>query len=222
MPVSDNILQIKNIFDSENKRLHDKENSINDVVDSKERLIQLNTNYIERNAQYQKMVIAIIIGLAIILIIKYISDYTPIPSNIFSLIIIIVLITVGIYCFNIYLVLINRDPMDYEKLNISPPKIMSPSQINDALNKSSKDFNLLSNLDLGLCAGSSCCSTGTKWDISGQVCIDEGTTNEPFEPLLKVNSNDFKHLYQTNGDLKNIKQIKQFSINEFDDYSSYK
>lgn len=197
------------IINNETARLNKKKQSVDDVITSKERMIQLNNNYIERMAQYQKMMIALIIGLAIWFVIFLINRVIPIPSAIFTLILIIVFVVIGIYCFNVYLVIINRDPMNFDKLNIVPPVTTNLTKTDT---NSNGDVNLLGALNLGLCYGSSCCSTGTVWDISAQLCVD--VDNDSFEPRLKVNSNNFR--------VENQNIVNKFSPSEFETYSIYK
>lgn len=232
---------MQEIIKNENIRLNKKQESINDAITSKKRMIHLNNNFIERKTQYQKMLIAIIIGLAIYFILYVIDRYLPIPDAIFFLILFITFIGIGIYCFNIYLIIINRDRMDFDKLYIIPPVTISSTQSQDASNGqlSNGSMDLLGNLNLS-CLGSACCSSGTTWDISAQLCIKN---NEAFTPILEINFDNFKIITQ-NSDFEqflkknNIKtnntqrpylknnrlseKISVFSPSEFDNYSIYK
>jgi len=200
------------IIKDETDRLNKKKQSVNDVLTSKERMIQLNTNYIERNAQYQKMLIAIIIGLAVYIVIYLISKIIPIPNIVFTLILIITFTVIFIYCFNIYLVIVNRDPMDFDKINKPPPVTLTATQINKALESniagsSTGNSDLLANLNMGNCAGSSCCSTGTVWDISAQLCVEGFKSMSMDEPVYRV--------------VNQTINTKIYTPNEFDNYSIY-
>jgi hypothetical protein len=215
--VSENILKQQNkidtIIDDEIKRLDSKKQSIDDIIDSKERMIQLNTNFIERKQEYQKMMIALIIGLAICIILYTINNIVPIPSVISSLILIITFAGVFIYCFNVYLVILSRDKMDFDKVNLKPPVIDSKDLGQSA---DIKTDDLLGYLTAGLCFGSSCCSDTTIWDASMSLCIDKPVSSkETFVPLLKVNSDSFKIINQ------NASSPQFFSPHEFDNYSIY-
>ena len=204
---------MQKIVIDENTRLNKKQESINDAITSKKRMIQLNNNFIERKAQYQKMLIAIIIGLAIYFVLYVIDRYLPIPDAIFFLILIITFIGIGIYCFNIYLIIINRDQMDFNKLNIAPPVTISSTQSQDASNAqlSNGNMDLLGSLQLS-CLGSSCCSAQTKWDVSAQLCIDG------FTPMLEINN---EQVLKKNN-IKISEKVSVFSPSEFDNYSIYK
>jgi hypothetical protein len=219
--VAENILEktlekqseMNTIITDEMNRLESKKNTVDDIVDSKERMIQLNTNFIERKQEYQKMMIALIIGLAICIILYTINDAFPIPSVITSLILIITFAGVFIYCFNVYLIIVNRDNMDFEKVYMKPPIIDSKD-----LGQSStvKSGDLLGYLTAGICFGSSCCSAETVWDVSSSLCVDKPVSStESFDPLMKVNPNSFKIISQT------TITPKYFSPDEFEIYSIY-
>lgn len=211
--------QVKTIVDEETKRLETKKQTMSDMVDSKERMIQLNTNVIERKQEYQKMMIAVIIGLAICVIVYTVNKTIPIPSVISSLILIITFSGVFIYCFYVYLVMINRDRMDFEKIHMKPPIIYEKDL---GQSKTIQNGDLLGYLTAGMCFGSNCCSDQTVWDASMSLCIDKPITTsdasgtiEHFDTLLKVNANSFKVVNQTKS------SPSFFSPYEFDSYSVY-
>jgi hypothetical protein len=223
--------QMNTIVDEEMKRLETKKHNMSDMVDSKERMIQLNTNIIERKQEFQKMTIALIIGLAICIIVYTVNKTVPIPSVISSLILIITFAGVFIYCFNVYFGMIQRDRMDFEKIYLKPPVIQEKDL---GQSKAVTNGDLLDYLTAGLCFGSSCCSDQTVWDSSMSLCIDKptvattdpsaarvttdpsgGVTSEHFDTLLKVNANSFKVVHQTTS------SPRFFSPYEFDSYSVY-
>jgi len=232
---------MQKIINNENTRLDIKQKSINDAITSKERMIELNANYTKRKTQYQKMMIAIIIGLVIYFTVYIIDSILPIPDAIFFLILITTFVGVAIYCFNIYLIMVNRDPIDYDKLNIAPPPTLSSAQIQTASNSnlSTGNMNLLGDLNILTCLGSSCCSTGTIWDVDAQLCLKDRDTFTPvlkiklenfkittqdteLDNFLKNKSSNFKIVNKKNGDSQSIFSPSVFSPNEFDSYSLYK
>jgi len=216
-PVGDAILEkqnyIKTILDNEKERLNIKKQSIDDINISKERMIQLNTNYNERQQQYQKMLIATVIGLAICMVIYFVNKLITIPDIVYSLILIVTVTIVIIYCFNIYLTIINRDPMDFDKIRTIPPVTLTDSQKSQAIatniaGSSNGNSDLLS--QMGYCMGSSCCDgASTKWNAQTGLCT------ESFEPLIKISSSNFKIVNQNNN-------ISKYTPSEFELYSIYK
>jgi hypothetical protein len=216
--VSENVLEKQNqmnkIIDQEMARLDSKKSTVDDIVSSKERMYQLNTNFIERKQEYQKMMIALIIGLAICIILYTVNNFLPIPSVLITLILIVTFAGVFIYCFNVYLVIVNRDRMDFQKIDTTPPVIDTKNQ-----GQSTGGGNLLDGINMGMCLGSSCCSEETTWDVSAQLCVPAASATtgrrDGFEPLLKVDSNSFKNVSQT------VFLPQHFSLNEFEKYSVY-
>lgn len=185
------------IVDNETERLNKKEQNINDLVASKERAIQLNMNYIQRKEEYRKMMICLIIGLSVILAVVILKMFLPIPSVVVSLCVIVVFAVVAIYSFQIYVQINNRDDMDFEKIKMNPPSVLSSTQIQHQLVENRKissanGVNIFSTMDLGLCIGSACCSSDTVWDVSGQMCKpnpkENFTTNDKFQPILTNSS----------------------------------
>lgn len=210
--VSDNTLQKQTqmdvIIQDETKRLENKQNTVSDMIDSKERMIQLNSNFIAIKQEYQKMMIAILIGLAICIILFIVNNFVPIPSVITTVILIITVAGVLIYCLSVYTVIVNRDHMDFEKIKMKSPIIPVEQQ-----GQRYGSMNLLNSLTAGMCIGSSCCSPSTEWDLSNSLCAIKSA--ETFEPLLKVNADSFNVVNQ------NSKLPLSFTPNEFVDYSSY-
>jgi hypothetical protein len=196
--IENNQTKMITIVDNETNRLTKKEQNINDLVASKERAIQLNMNYIQRKEQYRKMMIYLIIGLSVILAVVILKMFLPIPSAVVTLCVIVVFAVVAIYSFQIYVQINNRDDMDFDKIKMKPPSVLSSTQIQNQLAENSKissanGVNILSSMDLGLCIGSACCSNNTVWDVNGQVCKHKPTsetfvTNDKFQPMLTNSS----------------------------------
>ena len=191
---------MKDIIDAETSRLQIKERSINELTDSKKRMIQLNNNFIERKEQYTKMLIAVVIGLAIFLFLRIIGLIIPIPGFLINTILIIIILTVLFYCYRIYMVLLSRDKLDFEKINTTPPLVLSREQIQSNLDANAKKGNLLGTINLGLCQGSDCCDVGTEWDISNQHCISKNNINiQGFQLMSNTENANLKTMCKMRG-----------------------
>jgi hypothetical protein len=160
---------MKKIVDDETTRLNAKETSVNEVVSSKKRMIDLNDNYIQRTREYTKMVIAIVIGLAIWLFLVVLNNFSPIPDGIFTITLILLFSFISIYCLQIYFKILSRDRLDFNKIEVAPPKKLSPEELEKQTAENKKNGNLFGGLDGG-CIGSLCCDDGTKWDSTTQTC----------------------------------------------------
>lgn len=174
--------EMNDIISFEQSRLAQNEQNINDLVNSKERAIQLNMNYIQRKKEFKKILIGFIIALAIVMVFVVLKIYLPIPSSVITLVTIVVFSVFGIFSFNTYVKIQNRDEMDFDKVKMKSPNVLSSVQIQNQLMDNSKisksGTDVLSSNDLGLCSGSACCANGTVWDVSGQICVKEHFTTE--------------------------------------------
>jgi ABC-type multidrug transport system fused ATPase/permease subunit len=213
--------EMNKIITDETNRLKQKENSINELTDSKKRLIQLNTNFIERKEQYKKMVIAVVIGLAVYLAVYFIGTYVPLPETLVTFILVVTITVIIIYCLRIFAVMNNRDKMDYEQVSFIPPVTMTPAEISSQLGKNKTAAmtggNLLSALDLGLCVGSSCCSADTVWDAETQKCKD---ATPPAQSSFTTMGNAETSAFKENGLISG--NTGYFAPSEYDGYSPYR
>ena len=153
--------QMSNIVNEESARLATKQQSIATAVESQNRLITLNENYSKRYAEYIKIILALAFGLAIIVIL--------IIFHVSSGLITIAAIGVGsfvlIYITFVYSNISSRDNVYFDELNMN--SMSTPASASAPAHDTSG--NLLDLLDLS-CFGSSCCSTGTAWDVTSQLC----------------------------------------------------
>lgn len=205
---------MKDIIDAETSRLQTKERSINELTDSKKRMIQLNNNFIERKEQYTKMLIAVVIGLAIFLFLRIIGLILPIPGFLMNIIFIIIILTVSFYCYQTYVILLSRDKLDFEKINTTPPLVLHREQIQSNLDANVKKGNLLGTINLGLCQGSDCCDAGTEWDVSNQHCVSKNNVIQGFQLMSNTENANLKTRCKMSG-------TSSYIPNEEDHYYFY-
>lgn len=159
---------INNILTMENNRLKDKKQNIDSAIIGQKRLLQINDSYRKRQTAYIKVIIVIIVALLLIFTLRFLStNFTLIPEVIYYLLFItliagtIIYVTLLIYNIN------NRDPLNFDQLNLARPNIMptvvpilpSPTPIYpNANNKLDQCINIEGDKE---CIGSSCCLPGT-------------------------------------------------------------
>lgn len=172
---------VNNIVTTETTRLEEKKRSMEDIINSKKRAIELNENYAEKTHEYTKIIILFVIGLAIWIALILINNYLfPLPDWLVTTVLICVFLVIIFISLNIYLKILSRDKMDFNKIDINPPATLTQDQIANQINlaqkQSQKGGNLFdtTNVKGAECVGSTCCSTGTKWDVTKQSCIKEG------------------------------------------------
>ena len=160
--------QVKTILKQEKVRLLEKKKSIDLATESQNRLITLNENYNKRMLEYIKMIIVIALSLAIIAIMVGFS----VASNIVIIVSIIILSFSSIYCFATYVRMQGRDNIYFDEMKLTDLEevITNTGTVTGASGKSTVNSS-----SYFKCYGSDCCSKGTSWDASTELCIPSKT-----------------------------------------------
>jgi len=136
---------VNTILTNEHSRLEEKKQSVDNAYSSQQRAIYMNDNIQKKYNAYSKILIAVVIGAAILFALSFLQSYVPfIPSSIFVISYIIIISTVAIYSINIYRDIQRHERLDYDRLYMKP---MSASDRMD----SSGDFSYNLQLAMGLC-----------------------------------------------------------------------
>jgi len=188
------------ILDKEKERLNLKKEKIDAALDGKQRILDLNESYRARNADYIYLLAYFVLTLAVLLVISKVVKIFAISSSISDIIYIIILSISFIYIYLQYLDISSRDSLYYDKLNLKPPKILTPEEIaqqtlkNQEAAKYSNVSDLLGTINVGGCVGPLCCSGDTIWDANNSVCVKGSafTTLENINEFIQPNSpNEF-------------------------------
>lgn len=164
------------IVDTEKKRLELKKQSIDGALVSRDRAVIMNDSYRQRYVLYTKMMVIFVFGLAIFIAAVLLGQYFPIiPPFVITLVCAIDIIIVLFSCYFIYLEVIQRNPLNFNELNLDGPTVLSPDQIKATQANAQKSGDLLGSLNLGQCVGVACCSDGTVWDASNSYCVPNST-----------------------------------------------
>lgn len=222
--------KVKSIIDTEKDRLLLKKQSIDTALSGKKREIELNDSYQKKQAEYNKIKIAWVFALAIYVLITVLKNHFPvIPSFVNELILIINFVAVSIYTINIFIEILRREKINFNKLNLAPPTIVQTVAKKD----SGRESDLLKGMNLYGCVSSYCCSEGTKWDSDMSKCVHDAeydpnkttneTTNETTpETTVPVEPEQFTTLLGNIGLNKrriNIDTVKENYANEYENYS---
>lgn len=151
--------EMSDIVNDESKRLSTKEQSIATAISSQNRLTTLNENYIKKYREYFKMISSIVVGLAIIAIFIFLRA----SAGIITIVVLIVGSLVCVYCAMVFVDISSRDNVYFDELNMG--SLSNPVSGRDT---SGNTLNF-SGISLS-CYGSACCSTGTVWDSTSQLC----------------------------------------------------
>ena len=162
------------IFIKEKERLDAKAQEIATASTGQKRVIQLNESYRKRTAAYTKAVVAIVMALAVVVILKVVQGYIPIPEVVLTLVYILLLSLSILYAAYVVLEVINRDKTNYDRLDVPPPVI--PTEYDNERNKNAAAGmgDLLGTLP-GMCIGDNCCAPGTVYDSDEGKCCPAAT-----------------------------------------------
>jgi predicted PurR-regulated permease PerM len=188
---------VNTIVDTEMNRLNQKQQSIDSALTTQKRMLLMNDSYLKRQKVYLRIMVAIVIGLVILLLCKFLSAYFGDDENtnvLIAMVSILVIVAVIIYCGWAYVMMLRRDPIYFDQLHYLPDnKPITLTGKNDVQLISAPNTNVINT-----CIGSACCSqmSGTVWDISTNACIKEGFAS--------------------------VKRTRPYEQNEMDNYSMYK
>ena len=225
---SNNVLthqeDVADIVDTEKDRLLIKKQSIDNALVGKKRAIELNDSYQKKQAEYNKIKFAWVIALAIsvILVISK-KTFVFLPSFIFDLFTILVLLGASIYTISILVEVSRREKINFNKLDLPDPAARTAAELQAAAKAASKEEggDLLGGMNLYGCVGSYCCSPGTKWDNDITKCVhdDEYDPNKIQDEATAETFNTMINTQHINKRRININNVKENCANEYDNYS---
>lgn len=170
---------MNDIVTNELDRLNSKKTKIDSALVGQKRAVSLNDSYRQRYVQYINIIITIVIALVLIIGLSLLSNaFEVIPSFVVNILIIIIVVITMYICYVIMSNIKSRDKIDYNKLDLAPPKVATASELVKIEEQQAKAGNLLGGINLMGCIGDKCCSTGTYWDQDNSVC-KPGTNPNP-------------------------------------------
>jgi hypothetical protein len=179
--------KIKQILTSENARLTQKKQTIDEAIVSQNRIIHFNDNSRKIHGAYIRILIVFTIILAIIWIVTSLKQIiTFMPDWIFDIILVLTICIGVIIIYNYYIDIIRRNRYNFDELNNAPPTI-AKSTDSDVSNVSNGD--IMGGL-VNICIGQDCCNptttlTGTKWDEVTSKCVKETFTTMKNDTIPK-------------------------------------
>lgn len=159
--------EVLNILNNEQTRLNYKQSVVDDALNGKIRASQLNESYRKRRAAYMKIMIIISVTIIAYLLVSYL------PIGIQNLMMIIVLCISGYYIMLTVSEIYIRDSINYDTLNIPPPKTMSSKEILEKQLAAAKSGDLLGTIiNPDQCVGPECCDKITsRWSADLNKCV---------------------------------------------------
>jgi hypothetical protein len=175
--------QVGTIINSETDYLMTQNRSVDDKIAGQQRIIDMNTNSRKRYSVYIRIMVVVICTLAVGIVLKVIKQIFPIIPNFIIGICYALIFGACLYYIIIQLMGLNaRDQFDYDKLNLPPPTILSPTEQAKLQAQNSQQGSLLS-VNLG-CYQAACCDPNTtEFDAILNVCMPKKTAVSGFTTL---------------------------------------
>ena len=211
--------EIQVIVNKEMDRLQQKKQSIENATTTQQRMMILNDSFLKRQRMYSQIAIAIMIGVSVILIIRYFSIQYPELENLANVLSIFIIVCVFIYCMWLMIAIMRRDPIYFDQLAYIPDKLTPAPQSNYAYAPPGVQAELLSRTTnfTSSCTGPDCCSfaNGTVWDSSNNICVP----NIP--PIVYQSSQKSSNLNTTTRPSVKKEPFQPSSANEYSNYGKY-
>ena len=191
--------KVNEIVTTENERLLQKKEIIDQEMDGKDRLRVLNRTTRKSGEHITQMVLVFVIVLCVYTFLKLLSDTVEfIPSFLFDILNFTIVAIGIIYIFTIFVDMLSRDRLYYDKFVFEHPNVDTPEEVQQKHQARLQEAT-------SLCEGSACCP-GTE---AGQPVYDAALN-------LCVNSQDtFANMKMKN----KVKPTPSNKPNEFEDYA---
>jgi len=168
--VMENQKKMSTYLEDEQTRLSKEKEKVDTEVDHMKREAILNDTRKKRTMAYNYILIVFVLTMALGLLLNYLKKSFSfiIPSFLFNFLIVLTLSGGLIYMINLYLDIIKRDPIYYDKLVFSPPPETTQEDIDDA----TKQAELKAAALAKKCQNEECCDKITnEWNIDKGLCV---------------------------------------------------
>lgn len=146
---------IMDMVKSENQRLKEKKNTIDQAVENQKRIIYFNDNSRKESSAWLKIIITITLALGALFLIRLLSFHEYLPDMLFNVLVIAIVSITILVVFIYYKGIRARDDYNFDELRLKPPPMSDPNATADPSSTLSP---------LATCIGSQCCIIATEDD----------------------------------------------------------
>ena len=176
---------IFDILQTENTRLVKEQQDIQDATTGQKRMININTSYVAKYNEWNKILYIIIFVCVFLVLMSYeYKLFNILPEFLRYTLYIFV---IGISIFLVVLVLVNiasRDKMNFNKIDPPPPFIDDSAAAIAELERRRETGSLMGLLNT--CIGDECCNEGTSYDADLNMCVEDDQADMDAEPAAGV------------------------------------
>ena len=162
---------LENELNQSKKRI----NLIEDRKNNKLRLVEINTYFGKRYNAHANLMKTIVIICIPIIILAVLTNNGILPSNIYRLLVVIILVIGSIFIGMQIIDMSNRDDMNWDEYNWYFNKSKAPVDTTFTGKASSSDPWTTPTVT---CIGSACCYNGSTYDSTKNVCVPNAVYNQ--------------------------------------------
>ena len=161
--------KVQTILTDEQNRLDTMAQEIDNATYGQKRMVHFNQSYSDKYRTFNKILYAIIVSAVLVIALIYQQKwFDVIPEFINTLLYIAIFAILTIYIMFTIVEIATRDNMNFDKLKVPPPKILSTAEQNRVNNRLKKEGKLLEMSDI--CKGAECCPDGFSFDSALNIC----------------------------------------------------
>lgn len=165
-----NQTKMKHIVNTTKNDLMNRKNNIDSEVKQQIRQTEMNNSRTKRIYAYNYIFLIVIFTIVICLGIKSLNNMNLLSNFFYNFLLLFFIAICSLYCINLYLDIVKRDPIYFDKYVFAPPRVDTPQEI---LNAEKIKALERSQANLNSCNNEDCChAESTKWDPSINKCIE--------------------------------------------------
>jgi hypothetical protein len=170
------------IIENEKYYLEQKEKILDDANFTRDRIIHFNEDLRKRYEDFNYIILTFVIAFSIIFFFILLNNYFPfIPIVPIASIALSIAIIVSFFK---YYNISSRWNMDYDVYNYSSPTINKTEGTSTTEETTIHNSNKIVNSVMdSVCIGKDCCSDGTVWDASNNICVPISPIVQSFENM---------------------------------------
>lgn len=160
---------VATVLGQEMSYLQGRQKLIQDSETTTERTVAFNQNFSKRFVEYIKMVVILVVGLGMMVFIVVLTKMEALSSTWGTILSILVVGGCAIWAYSIYIKMLARDNMNYDRIHTDPPP---ESAFNSGMGAGGgKGVGAAA-----VCIGEQCCKADTTWNLDTNACIAKPTT----------------------------------------------
>ena len=173
---------IMDMVNSENQRLANKKNTIDQAVENQKRIIYFNDNSRKVSSAWLGIIITITIALGALFLVRVIYFHDYLPDMLFNILIIAIISTTILVVFNYYKGIRARDNYNFDELRFKKPKMADPNETSAPSSSIAPPTT---------CIGADCCiiatdiDPGTQWNPILGKCMSVPSSSQGPEPDME-------------------------------------